>query len=83
MQDETQDCSKIVSNVLSRTTDDQHGVGPSRRLSQHGGSAASKLQAYTQSLLTSLQSTVTGIRTVLFLPLDQIQDPQIHTMVFR
>lgn len=76
-----QDCS-TVSNVLSRTTDDQHGVTIQevKDSSQDGGSAASKLQAYTcvtiQEDLADYRSTLSSDTRTRIVPLrsDQIQD---------
>ena len=76
-----QDCS-TVSNVLGRTTDDQHGVTIQevKDSSQDGGSAASKLQAYTcvtlQEDLADYRSTLSSDTRTRIVPLrtDQIQD---------
>ena len=76
-----QDCS-TVSNVLNRTTDDQHGVTIQevKDSSQDGGSAASKLQAYTcvtiQEDLADYRSTLRSDTRTRIVPLrsDQIKD---------
>jgi len=76
-----QDCS-TVSNVLGRTIDEQHGVTIQevKDSSQDGGSAASKLQAYTcvtiQEDLADYRSTLSSDTRTRIVPLrtDQIQN---------
>lgn len=82
-----QDCS-TVSNVLGRTIDDQHGVTIQevKDSSQDGGSAASKLQAYTcvtlQEDLADYRSTLSSDTRTRIVPLrsDQIQDLKYVTI---
>ena len=76
-----QDCS-TVSNVLGRTIDEQHGVTIQevKDSSQDGGSAVSKLQAYTcvtiQEDLADYRSTLSSDTRTRIVPLrtDQIQN---------
>jgi len=76
-----QDCS-TVANVLSRTTDDQHGViiQEVQNSQEDGGNAASRLQAYTcvtiQEDLADYRSTISSDTRTRIVPLrtDQIQD---------
>ena len=76
-----QDCS-TVSNVLGRTIDEQHGVTIQevKNSSHDGGSAASRLQAYTcvtiQEDLADYRSTLSSDTRTRIVPLrtDQIKD---------